>query len=440
MKKIVENWGLYPKIEADWIESTATKTLNKNPIIARGLGRSYGDSASQIHIFSTLKLNKILAFNPSNGLLTCQAGTSFDKILKTFVPKGWFLPVTPGTKFITVGGAIASDIHGKNHHVAGTFCRHVQNFTLLSFDGTIHVCSKSENPELFALTCGGMGLSGIILQATFSLIKIPSAYIAQKSFKARNLSHIMDLFHEHHNFTNSVAWIDCLSSGKNMGRSILMAGEFCEPNELPIKKKSNPFITHKKPSLSVPFYFPSFALNPLTVKAFNQLYYHKQNKQESHNIVHYETFFYPLDAIYHWNRIYGKNGFTQYQFVLPTENATEGLHDILSFVAKQKWGSFLSVLKLFGPENENYLRFPKPGFTLTLDFKITPKLFPFLNELDARVAQYNGRVYLTKDVRMSPEFFLNSYPQAQAFIKKINQINPNGFFSSLQSQRLAIHS
>ncbi len=443
MKKKVHNWGNFPTIEAEFSQPSDYELL-KNSIIAsdsfipRGMGRCYGDSALNSLIISSLRLNRFIAFDAQTGIITCESGVSFDDILRLVVPQGFFLPVTPGTKFITVGGAIASDIHGKNHHVAGTFSDHLVSFKVMDQYGNISLCSHHENSELFWLTCGGMGLTGFILEATFQLMKIPSAYIQNESIKAPNLDAIMQLFENSADCSMSVAWIDCLSKGKKLGRSLLQKGEFAPKEALSPAAQKNIYKTHSDGKLSIPFYFPSFALNSLSVKAFNFLYYHKQTKAVQNSIVHYDPFFYPLDAIHHWNRIYGKNGFTQYQFVLPKKKSREGLIEILDFISKKNEGSFLAVLKLFGAQKENFIRFPKEGYTLALDFKIHKGLWAFLDQLDNLVDKHGGRVYLTKDVRMHNDFFFRSYPEAANFKNKLNVLQSQNKISSLQSERLKI--
>ena len=443
MNRTITNWGKYPERSVDWWAPTQAESLaqfpNSHGWIARGMGRCYGDSALADHVVSTLNLRHLLDFQPDTGLLTCEAGVTFDAILKVFVPKGFFLPVTPGTKFVTAGGALASDVHGKNHHVSGTFSDHVVWFDVQVADGRVLRCSRTENEQLFQLTCGGMGLTGLILRLAFYLKPIPTAYIRQKSLVARNLQEVMDLFEEHQSCTNSVAWIDCLQKGKNIGRSLLMLGEFATPDQLSKKQAQQPYAVHAPPKWTVPFDFPSFVLNSFSVKAFNFLFYHKQWAKESTQTLHYEPFYYPLDAIHHWNRIYGKNGFTQYQFVLPKAASREGLMEILSRIAQRNMGSFLSVLKLFGPQDPQYLRFPMEGYTLALDFKITPDLWAFLEELDQLVLAYGGRLYLTKDVRMSADFFHQTYPQIQDFKTALREWDPQQKFSSEQSKRLGIH-
>ncbi|HEX7870460.1 MAG TPA: FAD-binding oxidoreductase, partial [Chryseobacterium sp.] len=371
---------------------------NHNEVIARGNGRCYGDASLGESIFSTKKLNKFISFDRLNGIIECEAGVLLSDVLEISVPQGYFLYVTPGTKFVSVGGAIASDVHGKNHHSEGCFSEYVIDFKLMTENGEIITCSREENSEKFFATIGGMGLTGIILSARFKLKNIETAYIRQESIKAENLDEIFRLFEESESWTYTVAWIDCLQKGKDIGRSILMRGEHAFSHELPQKFSKNPLRLKKKFSPTVPFYFPGFVLNALTVKIFNFLYYKKQAKKELKNIIDYETYFYPLDAINEWNRIYGKSGFIQYQMVIPKENGKEGMKKILETIANSGNGSFLAVLKLFGKDNsEAYNSFPVEGYTLALDFKVNSKLKKLVSQLDQIVQNFGGRIYLTKD-------------------------------------------
>lgn len=431
MKKIT-SWGKYPVIESEVIApasnrelSTSDKTISG---IGRGLGRSYGDSALSSNVIESSHWNHFISFDEDSGTLCCEAGVSLDNILTTFVPKGWFLSVTPGTKFVTVGGAIASDVHGKNHHVEGTFCDHVTSLKLVIADKE-YICSKEQHAELFYATCGGMGLTGVITEATFKLKPIKSAYINQKVIKAKNLETVLDLFDEYKDTTYSVAWIDCLSTGKSLGRSLLMLGEHAEKGELK---------THKDGLLNMPFDMPSFLLNKYTIQTFNSAYSNKQLSEEVNNTVHYDPFFYPLDGIHNWNRMYGKQGFTQYQFVIPKSAGKEGLTEILEAIAESKQGSFLAVLKVFGEGNQNTLSFPMEGYTLALDFKLTDKLFGLLDTLDEIVRKHDGRLYLSKDVRMSEEMFKSGYPQWEEFKKLREEYGADALYHSLQSQRIGL--
>ncbi|MBP9727564.1 MAG: FAD-binding oxidoreductase [Gammaproteobacteria bacterium] len=430
----LSGWGNYPIIEArshspQTIIDVSACLLNNNTLTPRGQGRSYGDSSLSPQILSTLSLNHFIAFDEDTGVLSCEAGVSLADILSTFVPKGWFLPVTPGTKFVTVGGAIASDVHGKNHHVDGSFSDHVHSFQIIVADGSDIECSRILHPELFHATCGGMGLTGVIVSATIALKRVQSAYIDETVIKAKNLKEVFRLFEEHQTSTYSVAWIDCLSSGEFLGRSLLMLGEHAKEGGL---------IARKKKKLTIPFNMPSLLLNQYSISAFNVLYYHKQREQVTERRVHYDSYFYPLDSLNHWNRLYGKNGFTQYQFVLPKSAGLEGMTAILKEISASKRGSFLSVLKAFGPGNENYLSFPMEGYTLALDFKIAPGLFDLLDKLDSIVLHYGGRIYLTKDVRMSELIFKQSYTKWPDFAKIRTQYGADKQFHSLQSSRLGL--
>ncbi|WBV52392.1 FAD-binding oxidoreductase [Chryseobacterium gambrini] len=399
----VTNWGNFPIVEKEMRSDDSFRkikefVLNHNEVIARGNGRCYGDSSLGEHIFSTKKLNKFISFDRLNGIIECESGVLLSDVLEIAVPQGYFLYVTPGTKFVSVGGAIASDVHGKNHHAEGCFSEYVIEFKLMIENGDIINCSREENSDKFWATIGGMGLTGIILTAKFKLKNIESAYIRQESIKAENLDEIFNLFEESESWTYTVAWIDCLQKGKNIGRSILMRGEHAFQHELPQKFKEKPLRLKKKFEPTVPFYFPGFVLNSLTVKIFNYLYYKKQSKKEVKNFIDYETFFYPLDFVHDWNKIYGKSGFIQYQMMIPKESGKEGMKKILETIANSGNGSFLAVLKLYGKENpEAYNSFPFEGYSLALDFKVNSKLKKLIDQLDDIVERYNGKIYLTKD-------------------------------------------
>jgi decaprenylphospho-beta-D-ribofuranose 2-oxidase len=441
MKKTIANWGNYPVMETEektfsFEEQLNQALLHSDEVIARGNGRCYGDASLAQNTISTLKYDKILSFDIKEGIFECQSGLTLDKVLDVIVSKGWFLPVTPGTKFITIGGAIASDVHGKNHHIDGCFSHHVLEMDVLLASGKTITCSPKENSDLFWATCGGMGLTGVITRAKFDLKKIETSYIKQKQIKASNLEEVIELFEKYKHYTYSVAWIDCLKKGKHFGRSILMLGEHATIEDLDEKKRKNPLELPKKKQITFPFTLPSFILNQFTVKAFNFLFYGKNLKKEINNVVSYEPFFYPLDAILHWNRGYGKKGFVQYQFVLPLESK-QGLIEILNRISNQGLGSFLAVLKVFGKQDD-LISFPKEGYTLALDFPVRKGLFEFLDELDKIVLAYGGRLYLSKDARMKSEIFWKGYSNAQKFAELVKKYNPSFKFNSVQSRRLNI--
>ncbi|HEX8279471.1 MAG TPA: FAD-binding oxidoreductase, partial [Segetibacter sp.] len=404
--------------------------------IVRGNGRCYGDSSLSDNIVSTLKYDKVISFDIANGLFECESGITLDQVLEIIVPKGWFLPVTPGTKFITVGGAIASDVHGKNHHVDGSFSNHVAEMEILLADGTVKICSPLQNEDLFSATCGGMGLTGVITRAKFDLKKIETSFIKQKQIRADNLEELLQLFQKYSHYTYTVAWIDCLKKGKNFGRSILILGEHALINNLSQDKRKHALVLPKKKHISFPFNLPSWILNTFTVKAFNSLYYNKNYKKEIDNVVSYEPFFYPLDAILNWNRGYGKKGFIQYQFVLPLESKN-GLIEILKRISDKGVGSFLSVLKVFGKQ-DSIISFPMEGYTLALDIPIFNGLFNFLDELDKVVLQHGGRLYMSKDARMKPEILEAGYPKLSIFKNIVKKYNTNNKMRSFQSQRLKL--
>ncbi|WP_224997457.1 FAD-binding oxidoreductase [Cesiribacter sp. SM1] len=443
MKKTIANWGQYPCLEADELhfreEEEIAEIIGKSAsLIARGRGRCYGDASLGETVVSTTRFNKFISFDRDRGILDCQAGVSLEEVLKLVVPAGWFLPVTPGTKFITVGGAVASDVHGKNHHKEGSFCKWVLDFSLMNSKGEQVLCSREHNAELFETSCGGMGLTGIITRVRFQLKAIETAYIKQTQLKAANLKEVFQLFEQYRDVTYTVAWIDCLQSGDSLGRSILMLGEHAQAEELPRKLQQAPLQLSDKLKLSVPFNFPSFTLNSYSIKAFNFAYYHKLRKQQQSSIASYDSFFYPLDFVHHWNRMYGPKGFVQYQFVLPLHNSYEGLTTILQRISKKGMGSFLAVLKLFGPQEQGLISFPMEGYTLALDFPVCDGLFPFLDELDELVHELGGRIYLSKDARMKSSMFFRGYPGAVDFIRSLESFDPDHKFVSLQRKRLAI--
>jgi len=439
----IANWGKYPTIDArirgfrtvgdlkDSFQDAAT-------LIARGLGRCYGDSSLWPTIVSTLKFNRILAFDAGEGIMRCEAGTSLEEVLDVAVPCGWFLPVTPGTKHVTLGGAIASDVHGKNHHKEGAFSDHVLSMEVMLHDGEIIACSQRERQDLFTAVCGGMGLLGVILNATFRLKKIETAYIMQRTIRAADLDEVMDLFEQYADATYSVAWIDCIAKEKKLGRSVFMLGEHALRKDLEGSQcAERPLEISLRKRLNIPSPFPSFVLNRFSAKAFNFVYFQRA-KTERSAAADFDTFFYPLDAIGHWNRIYGSKGFTQYQCVMPRDTSKQGLRSLLNIIS---WGNevpFLAVLKLFGKGNGNLLSFPMEGYTLALDFPITPTLFGFLDSLDKIVLDYGGRLYLAKDARMSGEMFRRSYGNAARFIDLKHQLDGSDKFRSLQSERLEI--
>ncbi len=418
-QKAYQSWGLYPGVVQRplvWTDrgQNLPRVDASGSVLCFGLGRSYGDSCLNAggSIIPTLYLNHFLGFDPATGLIRCEAGVSFADILKVIVPQGWFLPVTPGTKFVTVAGAIANDIHGKNHHVDGNFGHHVLQFELLRSDGIRMTCSKAENSGMFHATIGGLGLTGAITWAEFQLKRINNPFIAQEVVRFENLREFFQLSQEsEHDYDYTVSWVDCLAKGESLGR-----GHFMRGNHAP-QRIEEPKGWAPPPELAVPFFFPNWALNPLSVKAFNLLYFNKQRVRSKASIIPFDPFFYPLDAIHKWNRIYGKRGFLQWQCVVPFNQGEEAIREIFHRIAKSRLGSFLAVLKTFGAVPAiGMLSFPREGVTLALDFpNVGEKLMSLLTDLDRLVGASGGAIYPAKDARMSAAIFHQGYPRLEEF-------------------------
>jgi FAD/FMN-containing dehydrogenase len=428
-------WGRYPFIENAKVflpqtRSAYARLINNNQsMITRGLGRSYGDSANNAVIIESNYFNHFIDFDDATGVLICESGVSIREILALVVPRGWFIPVTPGTSFVTIGGAIASDIHGKNHHMSGSFSKYVLSIDLMLGTGEVVKVSSVHLPDLFRATCGGMGLTGAILSASIQLKPIQSSFIQQTTIQAKCLEEVCELFEENFSSPYSVAWIDCLSKGKELGRSLLMLGEHEKDGGLEFGNSK---------ALNIQADMPTGLLNYYSIKAFNALYYHKVLFNKQVVTLPLSSFFYPLDKILNWNRLYGKEGFVQYQFVLPRDVGVNGLRKILTEIITSGKGSFLAVLKIFGSANENYLSFPIEGYALALDLKLTPEVINLINRLDVLVSDMGGRIYLAKDALMSEAFFKKSYPQWEQFEIVRHKYGAIGKFASQQSQRLGL--
>ena len=429
--KTISGWGGYPKTQSEVIVpknvSDLKKTLNK-PLIPRGMGRSYGDSANFSTTLQTNYLDHLIDFDKKNGLLTCEAGTTIQNILNIIIPNGWFIPVSPGTSYVTLGGAIASDVHGKNHHQLGTFGEHVQSIKMMLGNGEIVETSLKNLPDLFHATCGGMGLTGIILSATIKLIPIKSSKIIQTEKKSNSLEETCSIFDENDRASYSVAWLDCLARGQSQGKSVIILGEHEKDGNLDFKIKEK---------INIPKNIPSFLINKHSISAFNKFFYAKtrNNNKKKVDIFNY---FYPLDRINNWNRLYGKKGFIQYQFVIPNDDVVKNIRIILDKVSQFGLSSFLTVLKKFGKQNNNLLSFPMSGYTLALDFKMSGELFKNIIEIDKIVSSMGGRVYLTKDSLMSEEIFKSSYKKWEEFESVREKYGAIGKFCSNQSKRLGL--
>lgn len=430
-------WGRYPSAlchtrTARSPDEARTAAKEENQLIARGMGRSYGDAALNPHCTLQMRrTDRLLAFNPATGLLACESGALLSDIITVFLPQGWFPPVTPGTKYVTIGGMLAADVHGKNHHKAGSFGDYVESFDLALADGSTVTCTPTQNASLFAATRGGMGLTGVILRVSFRLMRVQSAYIRRRTLPALNLEDVMAQFEATADSTYSVAWIDCLAQGDALGRSLLYLGEHAKAEECAAEPLALP---RKRRKLTVPPVFPSFTINRWSVRAFNELYYRRS--RENTDIVDYDTFFYPLDGLLEWNRLYGRKGFVQYQCVLPKAASAGGLKALLSAIGAAGAGSFLAVLKLFGKQN-GLISFPMEGYTLALDFPASAQAFALLETLDDIVADHGGRIYLAKDARATGRM-LNHYPGMDAFRQLRRDVKADSKFTSLLSERLGI--
>ncbi len=412
---VFQSWGRIPVVKQnsvfpDWRNSVA---LNKTDslLLPYGRGRSYGDSClnDEQTICVTSRLNHFIQFDREQGILRCESGVGLDEILQLVVPHGWFLAVTPGTKYVTVGGAIANDVHGKNHHLAGAFGCHVTAFELLRTTGERLQCSAHENASLFRATIGGLGLTGLITWAEIRLKKIATPFIDSETIRFKNLAEFFSLSEESdRDWEYTVSWIDCLAQGKNLGRGLFMRGRHSE--------RSASGKTGKK-TLSMPVDAPGFLLNQYTIRLFNELYYRKNRKNRLGAHGHYEPFFYPLDSIGNWNRMYGRRGFYQYQCVVPLADGQAIITALLETIAVSGMGSFLSVLKKFGDiESPGMLSFPRQGVTLALDFpNYGDRVLALFEQLDEVVMEANGAVYPAKDARMSAEAFQRYFPQWRDF-------------------------
>ena len=411
-------------------------------VIARGLGRSYGDSALDDRgiVVSYCAMNRMLAFEPSTGVLTCEPGVSIAEIIETFLPLGYFPPVTPGTKHVTVGGAIAADVHGKNHHRDGTFSCFVERLDLLTAAGILLECSRDSNQDVFWATIGGMGLTGFIVSAAIRLLKVETAYVESSVTRTPGLDQTLEQFEsEGARTTYSVAWIDSLATGRSLGRAVIIRGRHAPRDALTRSAARDALRATPRRALGVPFDLPSPSLNRFTVKLFNALYF-RANRPRA-GVQHHEEFFYPLDGLSDWNRVYGKRGFIQYQAVFPTDSSRQGVIELLECVTGSGLGSFLTVFKKTGPAGPGLLSFPRDGYTLALDLpNVGDRLHSAIREMDQIVLRHGGRLYLAKDSLMDRPTFDAMYPEADRFRDLKRRVDPDDRFVSRQARRLGLVS
>jgi FAD/FMN-containing dehydrogenase len=441
----LSGWGRYPRhrgvvVRAEDPGAVKGLVASHSGIVARGNGRAYGDAAiGETTTLLARPLDRMRRFEAETGRLTVEAGVLLSDILDAFVPRGFFPPVVPGTKLVTVGGMIAADVHGKNHHRDGGFGDHVEELTLAMPSGERWRCSRDENPELFAATIGGMGLTGVILDATFRLKRIESGWLRQRTLVAEDLAGAFAALEETSSATYSVAWIDCLAKGAKLGRSLIYAAEHASAEEVATLRPGAPLFAKGKPGrLGVPLDLPAFTLNSLSVAAFNELYFRRgAAKAGDPALVHWDPYFFPLDGVGNWNRIYGGHGFVQHQCVIPAESAKPVLAEILGRFARAGKASFLAVLKQLGPSSGT-ISFGMAGYTLALDLQVSDEVFTLLDEIDGLVVAAGGRLYLAKDARQSRATFEAGYPGLAAFRDMRRGIGAEGRLSSRLSARLGI--
>ncbi len=426
-------------VNFDTIQNCVAEKSNSS-LLARGSGLSYGDASisKSSRIICTEKFRRILFFDHESGILRCESGLTFADLMNVCLPQGCFPPVSPGTKHVTMGGALAADIHGKNHHSQGSFIEHVRSFKIISASSELLNCSRTENTDLFWASAGGMGLTGIIAELELSLKKVPGTLMKVKKIRCCNLSETFQMIERHDNdYEYSVAWIDCLATSKNLGRSILILGRHASESENKLGSAAVTFNPNRK-AIAVPLDMPSSLLNRYSISAFNSLYYQLSAADGEEHNSGIEEYFYPLDAISNWNRLYGKSGFIQYQCVLPLETSRQGIEEILALSALRGRSSFLAVLKKFR-DGHGLLSFPIAGYTLTLDMPVKTGLFEFTAELDSLLIKHGGRVYLAKDACVSAESFRIMYEQLEKWLSIKRAIDPHNRFNSAQSQRLKLY-
>jgi decaprenylphospho-beta-D-ribofuranose 2-oxidase len=426
-------------VGADDAAVAAVRARPSRGLIGRGLGRSYGDAAQNAGgaVLDLTPLDGVRSFDVEGGLVECDAGISLDRLMRLVLPFGWFVPVSPGTRFVTVGGAIAADIHGKNHHREGSFAAHVRSMDLLTADGQVRRLAPEVDAEAFWVTAGGMGLTGIVLRATVQLLRVETSYMSVDTERATDLEDLLDrLARTDDSYRYSVAWIDLLATGGRMGRAVLTRGAPARRSALPGRRSHDPLAFAPRPIATLPGIVPSGLLRRSTVRAFNEFWYRRAPRERRGELQSIATFFHPLDGVLEWNRVYGRNGFLQYQFVVPF-GQEEALGTAVERLSAAAAPSFLAVLKRFGPADPGPLSFPLPGWTLALDIPTgTPGLAALLDGLDELVVTAGGRVYLAKDSRLRPELLPAMYPRLDEWRAGRDRLDPGHAFSSDLSRRL----
>jgi decaprenylphospho-beta-D-ribofuranose 2-oxidase len=441
-------WGRIAPTRARVVEASDTNQvaalLAEAPdrgVIPRGLGRSYNNAAQNDGglVILTTRLNRITGIDSERGEVVCEAGVSLEQLMIAALPYGWFVPVSPGTRQVTIGGAIAADVHGKNHHRAGSFARHVRWFDLVLPGGKQVRVTPETDPELFWATAGGMGLTGIILRAAIQLTRVETSMVSVDTVRAPDLDEAMAcLTKADSRYGYTVAWLDCLARGKHLGRAVVTSGDFASRADLPAGQQRDPLAFRPTALLRAPRSCPPGLMNRYTIALFNEAWYRKAPRHRDSEIQTIGAFFHPLDGIGNWNTVYGPRGFRQYQFVVPF-GAEQTLRHSLELISRAGAPSFVTVLKRFGPADGGYLSFPTPGWTLALDFPAgTPGLLGLLDRLDENVIAAGGRVYLAKDSRVSPAAFEAMYPRLAEFRAVRADVDPDGLLASDLSRRLGL--
>lgn len=429
----LSGWGRVPVVPGYERKSEDLESITRDVPLTRGLGRAYGDAAlpapSDRVVANSTLADRILHFNPDTGEMVAEAGLTLDQLYRAVLPRGWFTPVTPGTRFVTLGGMVAADVHGKNHHVDGCFGRHVSALRLRVADGRIVTCSRAEYPDLFRATQGGMGLTGHILEVAFRLSRVSSPWIFQETERLPDIDAFMDaLRRSAAAWPMTMGWIDCLSKGRAMGRGVLFRGRWATTSEAPA---TFPTLGGQIP---VPFTFPHGLLGRPTVRLFNEAYFRVPRPRTA--VVHPKSFFYPLDVASDWHRAYGPRGFTQYQCVLPASGGHAAARRFLEVVTRGSGASFLCVIKDCGPEGEGVLSFPKPGISIALDLAMRDDTQALVDQMNERVVAEGGRIYLAKDALTRPEHFRAMEPRLDTFLDIRRTWDPDGRIRSAQSVRL----
>ncbi len=436
----VSGWGRFPVVDTDLLRPRSFAAIGdalavSTGAVARGNGRAYGDAG--IGFAQTIAMtgfDRIRSFDPDQGRIRLEAGVLLSDLIDTFGPRGFLPFVVPGTRFVSIGGAIAADVHGKNHHCEGGFGSYVESILLQTGRGELIEASRVQNPDVFLASIGGMGLTGVILEATLRLRRIETGWIRQEVIPASNLAEAIEALDRGDSATYSVAWIDCAARGSSLGRSLIYLGEHARAGE--IAKDAELFSRGADPRLNVPLDLPAITLNRYSVRAFNELYYRMGARRAgAPHLISIFPYFFPLDSVGAWNRIYGRRGFLQHQCVIPQARARDVLGDILARIASRGDASFLAVLKKLG-EGEGMMSFPLPGYTLALDFPMTGGILPFLDEIDLLVVAAGGRLYLAKDARQSRATFEAGYPTLQRFNDIRTSLDPSRRIRSKLSQRL----